>query len=434
MSAARTLLRNGLLVPVAGRPHYGHVIVDGETITGITSDDIDAPSFDGVVVECRGRVIMPGLINAHLHPELHVLKGIVEELDLHDWAEAEHLAAALLFLSSPEGRAVQEAAVRASLADCVLSGTTCVATYGVTEGADEVSAGILSELGMRGHVTIRDVDFKPVNPPVRATGHTLGHMYRLHAEEALTPAELAAAAQAHGRGERLVMHAAETEHRRRLVTETFGMSTIRLLQRYGLLSDRMLLSHAVYIDAEEQEILALNRVPVVSSPTAEMKLGDGLPPVVDLLRLGVTVALGTDCAICNNSDDMFLEMRQLGLSQKLRYGAHAISAEQILLTATLHGARALGSEGVLGGLAEAMAADLILVDVDNPRMQPLVVSERFDNVAANLVYGATGQDVTDVMIAGRWIVRDRHLQTGDADAIWSALHGGARELYHRILR
>jgi 5-methylthioadenosine/S-adenosylhomocysteine deaminase len=258
-------------------------------------------------------------------------------------------------------------------------------------------------------------------------------MYRLHAEEALTSAELTAAAAAHRRGERLVMHAAETEHRLKLVVEAFGTTTIRLLDRWALLSERTLLSHAVHVDQEEIRMLALNRVAVVSSPSAEMKLSDGLAPIVDMMHAGVTVALGTDCAICNNSDDMFLEMRQLGLSQKLRYGADVLSAEQILLSATVHGARALGFEGQLGAIAEGMRADLVVIDVDNPRLQPLLTGGKFNNVAANLVYAATGQDVTDVMIDGRWIVRERALQTADAQTIWQDLRAAAHELYERIL-
>src|SRR5688500_7123009 len=123
----------------------------------------------------------------------------------------------------------------------------------------------------------------------------------------------------------------------------------------------MLLSHAIYVVAGERALLAERGAPVVASPAAEMKRGDGVGPIVEYLADGVAVALGTDCAICNNSNDMFIEMRQLGLVQKLRYGAHAISAEQILLTATRGGARALGYQR-LGALDEGWQADLVLVD------------------------------------------------------------------------
>src|SRR5204862_7723262 len=115
---------------------------------------------------------------------------------------------------------------------------------------------------------------------------------------------------------------------------------------------------------------------------AEMKLADGVARIAEMVEAGVTVSLGTDCAICNNSSDMFLEMRQLGLAQKLEYGAETLAAEQILRTATGCGAAALGEGGVRGQVSPGMAADLILLDTRNLRLQPLVHREGYSNVAA----------------------------------------------------
>ncbi|MFW6078761.1 MAG: amidohydrolase family protein [Gemmatimonadota bacterium] len=403
-------------------------VADGR-ITGVAPGEELRRRFpDARRIDCARRILLPGLVNAHLHPELHILKGALEELDLHDWDDAEHFDDALALLSSPDGRGAQRAAIRAALADCLLTGATCVATYGVTAGADQTAGDELTSLGLRGATTVRDVEFAPV-PPGR-----LPRLYRLHAEEALTPEELQAAARAHERGERLVMHAAETEHRLRLVQESFGATTVRLLERYGLLSPRMLLSHALYVDEEERALLAERGVAVVSSPAAEMKLSDGIAPIADFVERGIPVALGTDTAVCNNGNDLFLEMRQLGLSQKLRYGADAMPAEQILRAATRGGARALGLEDQIGVIAEGAAADLILVDAATPRLQPLVHRPDFSNVAANLVYAATGQDVTDVMIGGRWRVRDRRLAFVDGPRVWRELGRAGRWLYRRILR
>ena len=386
-------------------------------------------------VRCRDRVLLPGLVNAHLHPDLHMLKGELEELGLHDWIGARRFNAAVDFLDTPEGRPLQRAAIRASFAEAILGGTTCVGAYGVTDGAEALCAEAFAELGLRGHVTIRDTNFSPV-PATFAPSPNGVHtrvMYRLHAEERLDDAELRAAAVAHERGDRLVMHAAETAHRVHLSRQHFGMTTVRLLHRRGLLSPRMLLSHAVHVDAEEIDLIAQQGTPVVVSPAAEMKLSDGVPPVVELLRHGVPVALGTDAAVCNNGTDMFLEMKLLGLAQKLRYGAACMPAEQILLMATRHGAAALGEPGVYGALAEGMAADVILVDAKSPRMQPLVTDAARPNVAANLVYAATAADVTDVMVAGRWIVRRRRLLSASARGIARELDDAARRL-HELLR
>src|SRR5690606_39718195 len=124
-----------------------------------------------------------------------------------------------------------------------------------------------------------------------------------------------------------------------------------------------------------------------------MKLADGIAPIARMLGRGVVVALGTDAAICNTSTDLLLECRLLGLVQKLAAGTAAVPAERILRCATAHGARALGFGADIGVIEAGRAADLILIDTHNPRLQPLVNRPGFSNVAANLVYAATGQDV-----------------------------------------
>ncbi|HET9982706.1 MAG TPA: amidohydrolase family protein [Longimicrobiales bacterium] len=403
------------------------VAVVGDRVAAVGEpDEVRARHPDAEVVPCDGRLLLPGLVNAHLHPELHVLKGMLEELDLHGWSEVEHFEGALAVLSAPEGSWLQRAAIRAAFADCLLTGTTTVQIYGVTRGADIVAAEEAAAFGLRGEITLRDRTFAPAPPD------TPPHRYRLHAEEALTREELVVAAAAHARGEALVMHAAETEHRLAVAIQTFGTTTIRLLDRHGLLSPRMLLSHAVHTDDEERDLIARRGAPVVSSPSAELKLSDGVAPITDYLARGCTVALGTDAAVCNNSNDMFLEMRQLGLVQKLRYGAEAIPAEQILRIATRGGARALGREAGTGALVEGGPADLVLVDLHNLRLQPLVHRADFSNLAANLVYAATGQDVTDVMVAGIWRVRDRHLLSAQLDGVVADLGRAAAFLYDRI--
>src|SRR5690606_21315640 len=157
-----------------------------------------------------------------------------------------------------------------------------------TVGADEAAAATLRAFGMRGHVTIRDVEFRPAAGDdgaavVPAYQLDPPRMYRLHAEEALTTAELEAAASAHAGGERIVMHAAETRHRIELVRSAFGLTTVRLLDHYGLLSGRMLLSHAVHVDEEERAMLARSGACIIASPAAEMKLADGIAPITAYL-------------------------------------------------------------------------------------------------------------------------------------------------------
>lgn len=387
---------------------------------------------DAERVDCSGRILLPGLVNAHLHPELILLKGMMEGLDLHEWVGSSLLNRALELLDSPDGRPLQRAATRAALAECLLGGQTCVVTYGVTDGMERICADTLAELGLRGRVTVRDASFAPITD-----GLGVPHMYRIHAEETLTEEELGRAAAAHERGDWLVMHAAETRHRRRMARERFGMATIHLLHERGLLSPRVLLSHAVFLDDREREHIVRAGAPVLASPSAEMKLADGVAPVTRLHEAGAVVALGTDAAVCNNGSDMLLEARQLGLLQRLHFGVDALPAPTLLRMATIAGAAAIGESDRFGRVAPGMAADLTLLDAGSMRLQPLVedgatAGNGATNVAANVVFAATAQDVTDVVIGGEWKVREREPVAFDIDAVVRDLTSAGWELLERV--
>jgi 5-methylthioadenosine/S-adenosylhomocysteine deaminase len=439
MNGSALLLEDALVVTLDDDGRIGRysVLIEDGLVADVAAPAVAARRHRGALRHsCRGRVLMPGLVNAHLHPELHLLKGALEQLGLHDWGPHDSLNRALRVLNSETGRPLQRAGIRAALLDALLGGTTCVATYGVTRGSEVECAAALGELGMRGAITIRDDTF--ARPPAALPAHCADglpdpiHFFRLHAEETVDDAELRAAAAAHDAGARIVMHAAETSERLRLAHERLGDSTIRVLARYGLLSPRVLLSHAIHVDAGERALISAAGATVVASPAAEMKLADGIGPFVEYLKAGVPVALGTDAAVCNNGNDMFLECRALGLSQKAAYGAAAFAPEQVLHCATRHGARALGGTTLTGAIEPGSAADVILLDAATPRMQPLVWRGRHANVYANLVYAATGQDVTDVMIAGEWRVRRRRWQGGDTRSEWRGLSRAAR-LLHRLI-
>jgi 5-methylthioadenosine/S-adenosylhomocysteine deaminase len=412
----------------------GTLCVTGDTIADIDDTALLRERYpDATRIAARGRIAMPGLVDAHVHPDLHILRGSVEERGLHEWSGARHFDAALHLLGSAEGCALQRASIRASLAEAALAGTTCVGTYGVTDGALESCADALAAIGLRGAVTARDESFARADEPRRREPFDYPVFYRLHAEEALFEDELERAADAHRRGGRIVMHAAETEHRCELVRARFGTTTVRLLDRYGLLSPRVVLSHLTFVDDEEIALLARRGAVVVFSAAAEMKLGDGTPPAITMLRAGVNAGLGTDAAVCSNSTDMFIEMRMFAMQQKLRYGARAVSAGRILRMATADGAAVLGLTGI-GRLAPGWAADLTLIDAYSPRMLPLAADHGWNNIASNLVFSATGADVTDVMVAGRWIVRRRRLTMASARAIRFDLIRAARTLHRRLKR
>ena len=425
------LLEGGLVAPLDAAntpPGRFDVLVRDGRIEALLPADADADdqraTIDAARIDCRGRILLPGLVNAHLHPDLHLLRGLIEDLSLHQWPGCVPLQRSLPVLDSPDGRPLQRAAVRAALAECALAGATTVVCYGVTRGVEHIAAEELSAFGLRGWITIRDTAFAPVQPAA------MPHMYRLHAEEALTVPELEAAAQAHARGEWIVMHVAETRERVALARDDFGMTPIRLLAHYGLLSPRVLLSHAVHVDEEELDLIAQAGAPVLASPVAEAKLSDGLAPVAAMRELGIPVALGTDAAVCNNSCDLLLEARFLGLLQRLGGDAATLPAEGLLRIATVGGAAVLGSAAA-AGLAPGAPADIVLLDATAPHMLPLLHRPGVSNLLAGIIFSGTGRDVTDVMVEGRWVVRDRRLVAQDVERIGAELMSAAEELIRR---
>lgn len=419
------VLEGGLVVSLDehATPAVLDVVVRDGRIASIGEAGTMLPP-DAERVDCRGRIVMPGLVNAHLHPDLSLMRGLLEDLSLHEWPASDRLERSLAVLDRPEGEPLQRAAVRAALAECALAGVTRVACYGVTRRVERLAADAMAELGLSGWVTIRDAAFAPV------ADARFPHMYRLHAEEALTDEELSVAASAHERGEWIVMHVAETRERVSIALDRFGLTPIRLLARYGLLSPRVLLSHAVHVDDEELDLIAAAGAPVLASPVAEAKLADGLAPVADMHARGIRIALGTDAAVCNNGSDVLLEARFLGLLQRLSRGAATLPARTLLRFATVEGAAVLGAAEPRG-LVPGATADLVVFDAAAPHMRPLVHGAGVSNVFAGIVFSGSARDVTDVMAGGRWIVRGRGLVAADVGAIGQELGEAAEELIRR---
>ena len=189
------------------------------------------------------------------------------------------------------------------------------------------------------------------------------------------------------------------------------MSPAAYVDSLGLLDGEILLAHCVYLDDNDFSILARPHVHVVTNPASNMKLANGFAPVTRMLREGIHVALGTDSAASNNALNMFTEMRLLSMTQKgVTRDALALTAEETLRIATENGAAAIGRED-LGSIEVGKTADLILIDEDCPSLRPLY------NRKASLVYSASGSEVSDVMIDGKWVMRERHLKTIDEERV-----------------
>jgi 5-methylthioadenosine/S-adenosylhomocysteine deaminase len=192
----------------------------------------------------------------------------------------------------------------------------------------------------------------------------------------------------------------------------YGRRPVNHLESLGLLSSPLIACHCVWLNEEEMDLFARRKVRVVHNPESNMKLASGIAPVPDLLARGVTVGLGTDGCASNNNLDLFQEMDTAAKLHKVhRLDPTVMPAPTVLEMATLGGARVLGMEEEIGSLQVGKKADVIILDLNKPHLQPVY------NIVSHLVYSATGADVRDVIIDGKVIMENRRLLTLDEEEI-----------------
>ena len=204
------------------------------------------------------------------------------------------------------------------------------------------------------------------------------------------------------------MHVHETAFEVKQAIDQNGLRPLSRLNDKGLVSPRMMAVHMTQLSDEEIEMLATNNANVVHCPESNLKLASGYCPVDKLLKAGVNIALGTDGAASNNDLDMIGEMRTAALLAKtVADNASAAPAHEVLRMATINGAKALGLDNEIGSLEKGKSADIVAINMNTLETQPMY------NVASQLVYSATRNQVSNVWVAGQQLLKDRVLTTID---------------------
>jgi 5-methylthioadenosine/S-adenosylhomocysteine deaminase len=259
-----------------------------------------------------------------------------------------------------------------------------------------------------------------------AAGGRIRTMMAPHAPYTCPPAYIERIVEAaHELDVPLHTHMSETVKEVEQNAADYGARPVEHLLRLGVFSRPCLVAHAVHLNDEEIAILAEHGVGVSHNPGSNLKLASGIARVRDMLKAGVTVSLGTDSSASNNNVDMFDEIRLAALLQKgATLDPTAVPAAEALAMATEYGAAAVWQSGVFGRLAPGMKADFIAVDIDQPHFYP------HTDLVSHLVYSASGHDVTDVCVDGRWLMRNRQLLTLDEERI---KHDAGR-CFDRLLR
>lgn len=368
----------------------------------------------GELINARGRVVMPGLVNGHTHVPMTLFRGLADDLELMEWLTK--------YIFPAEAKNVTEEFVRAGtqlgLAEMIRGGTTtyCDMYYFEDAIADETArAGVRGVLGE----TVIDFPVADNKTWAEAMSYTERFIRKWRNHPLITPAIAPHAPytvseehlrEAHALAERLdapiVMHISETRKEVEDITKQKGLPPVEYLERINFLGPRVVAAHTVHLNEREIEILKDRKVGSVHNPESNMKLASGVAPVPRLIAADVAVGLGTDGAASNNDLSMWDAMDFAAKLHKLSTNdPRALSAEETLRLATIGGARALHMEKEIGSLEEGKRADVIVVDVDSLHQTPLF------NVFSHLVYATKASDVRTVVIEGRVVMRDRFLLT-----------------------
>lgn len=403
----RIRIENVTIVPLTGETYFlGTVGIEGNRIV-LVSDDPHAVFEANECIDGTGKVIMPGLINAHTHASMSLLRGYADDMELMDWlqnkiwpieakmtSEDYYWGTKLSILemiksgttayadmywdAETDARAVGETGIRAALGLTVLD----LNSEHIKESADELVAKLQGIHEGRVQLYIAP------HAPYTCSLDTLKMCCDLAARHSLT----------------IHTHLCETAFEVQNSVQQYGLTPIEYYEKAGVFNHKVLAAHCVELTDSEIDKLSSCDVVVAHNAVSNMKLASNIAHTEVMNSKGLRVALGTDSASSNNNLDMFEEMRTASLLQKTITGnSKALPAYTALRMATVNGAEALGLSDSLGQIKEGYLADLILLDFTAPHLNP------HNNIISSLVYSAKGSDVTHTIINGEIVMRDKEV-------------------------
>ncbi|SDH41993.1 amidohydrolase [Alteribacillus bidgolensis] len=395
----------------------------------------DALKKDLPVINQKGKLLLPGLYNTHAHTPMSLLRGVSDDVPLKTWLGKEIWPREGLL----DKRKVQ-AGTSLALAEMIKSGTVAFLdmyhlhmneVFKLT--MDAGMKAVLSR-GMIGLGTKKEQHSK-LNEACELAkywnengkGRVKGMLFP-HAPYTCPPDFLEAViSQAHHHQLPLGTHLAETLEEVNDHKHQYGKSPLHHLHELGFFNKKAILTHVVHVTDEELDLLKDGMITVSHNPMSNAKLGSGTAPIPKMLEKGISVSLGTDSTASNNNLDMFQEMRTAALLQKgVNRNPDIVSTDQILEMGTLQGARSLGF-AKHGLLQAGSPADFIMLDMSSLHLQPE------DNLISHLIYSASGQDVTDVYVDGKQLMKDKELLTLDEEKIMYEANECFKDLESRFL-
>ncbi len=431
------VITGGTVLTMAGPniDNGGVAINDGKIVAVGSAPDI-AKNYDGrQTVHANGDAVLPGFVNTHTHVPMVLFRGIADDRDLMDWLNH--------FIFPAEAKNVSSDFVkwgtRLAAAEMIESGTTTFTDMYYFESDVAAEA---KRAGLRAVVGETLIDFPAPDNKTwdAAVTYIRQFVKQWQGDRLITPAlaphSTYLVSREHLQQVRrladelhapILIHVSETRDELRQVAEKQrGMLPGLYLDSIGFLGHDVVAAHGVWLTPEEIRVFAQKRVGVAHCPESNMMLASGIAPVVDIRRAGVNVGLGTDGpAGSNNNLDMVEEMASAARLQKVsKMDPKALSARDVLEMATIGGARVLGMEEKIGTLEPGKRADIAIVDLQQPKSQPVY------SVESAIVYAASGSAVITTICDGRILMRDRKVLTVDVPAAIAK----AKEYRDRVLK
>jgi len=377
------------------------------------------------IIDANGKILMPGFVNAHTHVPMTLLRGLADDLRLDVWllgymmpVEREYVTPEFVKLGT-----------KLACAEMIRSGITCFADMYYFE--DDV-AEATAEVGLR--AVCAESILKFPTPDAQSFEESLAYSKKFiekwknhpliipaiapHAPYTCTPEIIEKSKNiALDYDIPLHIHLAETQSEVENVVAEHGMPVIPYMDKLNLFEAKVIAAHCVHIDPGEIRLLKAKNAGVAHNPSSNLKLASGISPVKQMMDLGINVGIGTDGPASNNDLDMFEEIRLTTFLAKGSSGdPTALPARTTIAMATRIGAKALHIEDITGSISPGKRADLILIDIQKIHNSPWF-RHLNESLYSQVVYAAKANDVSDLMVNGKWLMKKSELMTIDEIAL-----------------
>lgn len=418
----------------------GDILIDGDRIVRI-AERIDADA--DLVIDAKGKTLLPGFIQTHIHLCQTLFRGRADDLELLDWLKKR-----IWPLEAAHDEESVYYSAMLGIGELIRSGTTTILDMETVHHTESAFRAI-EESGIRafsGKVMMDhggDVPAGLSENTEQSLQESVDLLERWHGKAngriryAFCPRFVVSCTEELLTGVRdlskrhnvkVHTHASENRGEIALVERERGMRNVLYLDHIGLATPDLILAHCVWLNDEEKRVIRERGVKVTHCPGSNLKLSSGIAEVPDLLGKHVAVGIGSDGAPCNNTLDMFSEMRMTALIQKTLHGPTAMDAKTVLRMATMGGAEVLGMEREIGSVEVGKKADLILLELNEFHAFPSFEADPYSRV----VYSAGYNDVDTVLIDGELVMRSKMLLTVDKGTVLKEADRSIERLLRRL--